>query len=316
MRLIYKIKVIQIRETLNEVIEDDQFPDPDSYTPQQVAIGPYHYWRQELYEMERYKIASAKTFQEKLQNRKLEHMVDQLIRLEHRIRACYHRYLYFNGGTLMWMMVIDASFLLEFLQVYSIQDGAMIPRVSSRMSHLMDYAGRKIAHNEILKDIVIEKDYPEIIVLECTHLLDFLYAMIAPKLEEQSDLVQLEDQHRDKEDNEKSIVNYAKQFLSEDKEATKADDGNLSSDNVINKPPLMEEISGLCFIATNGDISTIGFDVKTVTLNLPTIGLDLNSEVLLRNLVAYEASTALGSLVFTRYTELMNGIIIGFHPLH
>ena len=203
------------------------------------------------------------------------------------------------------------------------------------MSHLMDYAGRKIAHNEILKDIVmpenqlplfvlrkmlefkfssleladdmllsmliwlfkelspfkvIEKDYPEIIVSECTHLLDFLYAMIAPKLEEQSDLVQLEDQHRDKEDNEKSIVNYAKQFLSEvwrvlsklvttlislimkvlqcralkviiwfpgtgiikqpveylffsqDKEATKADDGNLSSDNVINKPPLMEEI--------------------------------------------------------------------------
>ena len=52
--------MIQIRETLNEVIEDDQFPDPDSYTPQQVAIGPYHYWRQELYEMERYKIASAK----------------------------------------------------------------------------------------------------------------------------------------------------------------------------------------------------------------------------------------------------------------
>ncbi|KHN14450.1 hypothetical protein glysoja_029712 [Glycine soja] len=141
-------------------------------------------------------------------------MVDQLIRLEHRIRACYH----------------------------SIQDGAMIPGVSSRMSHLMDYAGRKIAHNEILKDIVIEKDYPEIIVSECAHLLDFLYAMIVPKLEEQSDLVQLEDQHRDKEDNEKSIVNYAKQFLSEDKEATKAEDGNLSSDNVINKPPLMEEI--------------------------------------------------------------------------
>lgn len=56
--------MIQIRETLNEVIEDDQFPDPDSYAPQQVAIGPYHYWRQELYEMERYKIASAKRFQE------------------------------------------------------------------------------------------------------------------------------------------------------------------------------------------------------------------------------------------------------------
>lgn len=145
---------------------------------------------------------------------------------------------------------------------------------------------------------MIEKDCPEVIVSECAHLLDFLYAMIVPKLEEQTDLVQLEDQHRDKEDSEKSIVNYVKQFLgevwrvlsklatalislinkvlqcramkiitllpwtvisnlpgvglikqpveylffSQDKEATKADDGNLSSDNVINKPPLMEEI--------------------------------------------------------------------------
>ncbi|KAG2403938.1 hypothetical protein LR48_Vigan03g003700 [Vigna angularis] len=428
--------VIQIRDTLNEVLEDDdQFPvsifnvpktlmatDPDSYIPQQVSIGPYHCWRQELYEMERYKISSAKRFQEQLQNLKLEHIVHQLMKLEERIRACYHRYLNFNGETLMWMVAIDASFLLEFLQVYTIQDETMmIPGVSSRMSHLMDYAGRRIAHNAILKDIVmlenqiplfvlrkmlefkfssteladdmlvsmliglfkqlspfkvIQKDCSEINVSECAHLLDFLYSMAVPKLDEQSDVVQLEDhQHKDNEDNEESFLNYAKKFLckissflsklattlvnlikkfpncrtmkvitwlpwtiisnlpgvglikqpveylffSEEKEARTAENGNLSSDNGTNKPPLMEEIAipsvtelskaGVCFMATNGDISTIGFDVETVTLYLPTIGLDLNSEVILRNLVAYEASTASGSLVFTRYTELMNGII-------
>ncbi|XP_061344250.1 putative UPF0481 protein At3g02645 [Gastrolobium bilobum] len=426
--------VIKIRETLDEELEDDgEFPvsifnvpkslmvcDPDSYIPQLVAIGPYHYWRQELHEMERYKLAAAKRFQKQLQSLKLEHLVDQLIRLEHRIRACYHKYLNFNGETLVWMMAVDASFLLEFLQIYIIQDGTMIPGVSSRMSHLVDYAGRKIAHNAILKDIimlenqiplfvlrkmlefkfssleltddmllsmfiglfkelspfkVIEEDYPEIIVSECAHLLDFLYDMIVPKLEEQSDLVELEDQHKDKEDNEKSFMNYAKQFLcevwrllskltaalisvmkkflqckamkvitmlpwtiisnlpgvgiikqpveylffSQEKEATKAENGNLSSDNSINKEPLMEEItipsvtelskSGVCFMATNGDISSIRFDVKTITLYLPTIGLDINTGVFLRNLVAYEASNASGPLVFTRYTELMNGII-------
>ncbi|CAK9310374.1 unnamed protein product [Citrullus colocynthis] len=42
--------------------------DPDFYTPQEVAIDPYHHWPQELYEMERYKIAAAKTAQEQLQN--------------------------------------------------------------------------------------------------------------------------------------------------------------------------------------------------------------------------------------------------------
>ncbi|ESW11210.1 hypothetical protein PHAVU_008G011100 [Phaseolus vulgaris] len=263
------------------------------------------------------------------------------------------------------------------------------------MSHFMDYAGRRIAHNAILKDILMLENQIPLFVLrkllefkfssmeladdmlvamliglwkqlspfKSADLLDFLYAMIVPKLEEQSDVVQLEDQHKDNEDNEESFLNYAKQFLceiwsflsklvtafvnlikkfqqcrtmkvitwlpwtiisnlpgvglikqpveylffSEDKEASTAENGNLSSDNATNKPPLMEEIaipsvtelskSGVCFMTTNGDISTIGFDVKTVTLYLPTIGLDVNSEVLLRNLVAYEASTASGSLV-------------------
>lgn len=426
--------VIQIRETLDEEIEDDvEFPvsifnvpkplmasNSDCYIPQQVAIGPYHYLIQEVYEMEIYKLAAAKRFQKQLQSLKLEHLVDQLIRLEHKIRACYHKYLNFNGQTLAWMMAIDASFLLEFLQVYTIQDETKILGVSSRMSHLVDYAGRKLAHNAILKDIVMlenqiplfvlrkmlefqfssleladdmlismfiglfkelspfkvmEEDYPQIIVSDCAHLLDFLYAMIVPKLEEQSDLVEFEDRDKDNQGNEKSFLDHVKHFLceiwkllsrlaavsislikkvsqcklmktisrlpwtiisnlpgfgiikqpveylfsSQENEAAKAENGNSSSDNIINKSPLMEEIaipsvtdlskSGVCFVATNGDMSTIRFDVKTATLYLPTIGLDINTEVFLRNLVAYEASTASGPLVFTRYIELMNGII-------
>ncbi|XP_057422830.1 putative UPF0481 protein At3g02645 [Lotus japonicus] len=467
--------VIQIRETLDEDLEDDDgefvvsifnvpkplmASNPESYTPQQVAIGPYHYWRQELYEMERYKLSAAKRFQKQLQSLKLQHIVDQLIRLELRIRSCYHKYLNFNAETLAWMMAVDASFLLEFLQVYdTIQDG----------TKQGDYSSRKLDHNAILKDMVmlenqiplfvlrkmlnfkfsslklademllsmfiglfkelspfkvIEEDYPETTNSECTqfwfkpqvssteaimfepgrttigggkslsnkyltqlhsegfeacaHLLDFLYGMTVPKLEEQSDLVESsKDQNKDNEDNEKSIVNHVKQFLcklwrllsklatsltrlinkilqcrgmkviiwlpwtiisnlpgfgmikqpieylcfSREKEATKPENGNLTSDNVINnnKSPLMEEItipsvtelskSGVCFVATNGDISTIRFDVKTGTLHLPTIGLDMNTEVFMRNLVAYEASKSSGPLVFTRYTELMNGII-------
>ena len=32
---------------------------PEAYTPQLIALGPYHHWRPELYEMERYKLASS-----------------------------------------------------------------------------------------------------------------------------------------------------------------------------------------------------------------------------------------------------------------
>ncbi|OIW17313.1 hypothetical protein TanjilG_22425 [Lupinus angustifolius] len=426
--------VIKIRETLDKELQDDgefhvsifNVPkplmaiDPDSYIPQQVAIGPYHYWRDELHEMERYKLEATKRFQKRLQFLKLHHFVDQLISFEHRIRACYHKDLNFNGETLVWMMTIDASFLLEFLQVYAIQDRTMVQGVSPRMCHLVDYSGRKLAHNAILKDIVMlenqmpivvlrkmlefkfssieiadhmllsmfiglfkeispfkvmEEDYKEIIVSDCAHLLHFLYDMIVPKLQEQSDRVEFEDQHKDKEVDEKSVINYAKNFLcevwnllstlaskaitsikkflqcslmktiinipwtiisnlpifgtikqnveylvsSQEKEATKAENEDLNLDNIIKKSPLMEEItipsvtelskSGVYFIATNGDISTITFDVKTLTLYLPKISLDINTAVFLRNLVAYEASISSGPLIFTRYTEFMNGII-------
>ncbi|KAL8502012.1 hypothetical protein ACS0TY_021223 [Phlomoides rotata] len=87
----------------------------------------------------------------------------------------------------------------------------------------------------------------------------------------------------------------------------------------INIHPLMEEISipsvtqlsnaGVQFSITNSGISGINFDSNNVVLYLPSIVLDLNAEVIMRNLVAYEACNESGPLIFTRYTELMNGII-------
>ncbi|KAK0601566.1 hypothetical protein LWI29_025366 [Acer saccharum] len=109
------------------------------------------------------------------------------------------------------------------------------------------------------------------------------------------------------------------QLLPQVKEDMKDENESSNLNNDANKPPLVEEItipsvtdlakSQVRFSSSNGDISTISFDAKTVTLYLPTISLDMNTEVVLRNLVAYEASNASGPLVFTRYTELMNGII-------
>jgi hypothetical protein len=92
-----------------------------------------------------------------------------------------------------------------------------------------------------------------------------------------------------------------------------------SSRSTKNKPPLVEEITipsvtqlskyGVSFIPTKGNISTIAFDKEKAAFHLPTISLDSNSEVMFRNLVAYEISSASGPLLFTRYIELMNGIV-------
>ncbi|EEE65203.1 hypothetical protein OsJ_20332 [Oryza sativa Japonica Group] len=179
--------VIQIRRSLQEDGGDDdddngipvsvfnvpkqlQAHKPEAYVPQFIALGPYHHWRPELYEMERYKLAAARRAQRHLREGvKLEHLVEQFARAERKVRAHYHRYLDFSGETLAWMMVVDGAFLLEFLQIFAAAEAAAsggggkpeLRRVSSRMAHLVDFAGRKSAHNLILRDmLMLENQIP------------------------------------------------------------------------------------------------------------------------------------------------------------
>ncbi|CBI29170.3 unnamed protein product, partial [Vitis vinifera] len=315
--------VIEIRRTLDEELEEDsEVPvniynvpktlmatKPDCYVPQEVALGPYHHWRPELYEMERYKLAAAKRTQKHLQRVKFESLVDQLTKHEPRIRACYHKFLEFNGDTLAWMMAIDASFLLEFLQVYAIKAGRVLTRVSSRMSHL----GKEESFGDsnyvqqlfqIIWNLVSTCTQGPIRLLKRLLLSDPVKVILKLPWTIVSKLPGFSILKQPVEDI----------FFSQNKEENKPENGN----NII-KPPLIEEIaipsvselskSGVRFLPTNGSISSITFDAKMATLYLPTVSLEVNTEVILRNLVAYEASNASGPLIIARYTELMNGII-------
>jgi hypothetical protein len=66
---------------------------------------------------------------------------------------------------------------------------------------------------------------------------------------------------------------------------------------------------GVKFIPTKGGLKTISFDKPRGAFYLPVVNLDDDSEVLLRNLVAYEASLAPECTVLARYVELMSGIL-------
>ncbi|TKY44984.1 putative UPF0481 protein [Spatholobus suberectus] len=66
---------------------------------------------------------------------------------------------------------------------------------------------------------------------------------------------------------------------------------------------------GVHFQPSKGGIMAIEFDKKKGLFYLPVLKLDVNSEVIMRNLVAHEALTKPDFLIFTRYTELMRGII-------
>ncbi|XP_008809764.3 putative UPF0481 protein At3g02645 [Phoenix dactylifera] len=413
--------VIQIRNTFDEQDEEDvRIPvsvfsvpktllstKPEAYTPQLFALGPYHHLHPHLYEMERNKLATVKRTQKRLQTLKLEQAVEHFMKKEHKIRSHYHRHLDLSGETLAWMMVIDASFLLEFLRNYADADGKAFKKVPS-MSHMEDAARMKLAYNSILRDIVmLENQIPlnlvrKILRFQSTsneiadsqlstmligfvkevspfkvmdnlssidtkryaHLLQLLYSVVVPKVKEESETNEIED-HVDvpQSNGEKPPTDpsYVKKLFNSvwssasDSNIVKvliikpfkfivkvpwkiishlpgisilaapignlfiSGDGKSKDEQSGDRPPLVEEImvpsvteltrAGVKFSPTSGDLTTIAFDVKAATLHLPTVSLDINTEVLLRNLVAYEMSVESGPMVFTRYTELINGII-------
>lgn len=113
-----------------------------------------------------------------------------------------------------------------------------------------------------------------------------------------------------------NIIPKTFSYLPKSKSGTEELSSNQHAENPI---PIASEIMipsvtdlltvGVTFKRTKGGLNTISFDRHKLVLHLPTVRLDANSEAILRNLVAYEVSVASGPLVFTRYIELMNGII-------
>ncbi|KAG6741586.1 hypothetical protein POTOM_054855 [Populus tomentosa] len=384
-----------IRRTLERELEEDtdQIPvciftvprtlmssHPNFYTPHQLPLGPYHYWRPDLSEMESYKLSAARKLQNQFQSDNFQNLVEKLVKLEPKIRACYHKYLNLNAETLAWMMALDASFLLEFLQIYSVKENEVLSRVSSRMTHLLDYSKRKSAHYaESADDLLISMllglckelspfkmvELEKTKVLEHSHLLDSLYDIMVPRVEELPIEITIEDVEENRSETEQENegsgidLNLAKSILSELwntvselnigpmrclKNASAAmtsklgfywtllnellnlsasnrgiEPENESARNNQQLPPLAEEIAipsvtqlsntGVRFLPTKGNISTINFDTEKAIFYVPMISLDANSEFVFRNLVAYEISNASGPMIFARYIELMNGII-------
>lgn len=403
--------------------------NPEAFVPQLIAIGPYHRRHPDLLEMDKYKNSIAKAFQKQLHpGVTFQQVVTSIMQSEYRIRANYHRHIEFHGEMLGWMMAIDGCFLLEYLQVYALEERGTpryFRKFSSRVSHVVDGTGRKSGHNTVLRDIMMLENQIPLFVLEnildfkypspatgtvkeqffhrilkgsmkeiCPfkmiddfppitasghsnhpHLLALLYYIIVPS---KDDLPVVEDNSDDIYVNKpkmsgdietgvrlegetehvqelcgivcimisklgfvkhritrplvalvnipwkllgvipglslikKPVELFFSNFNPDD------DSGSKSIENE-NTPPSADEIAipsvkelidaGVGFCRTNGDLSTISFDNSTGVFYLPTITLDVNSETILRNLVAYETSATSGPLVFTRYTELMNGII-------
>ncbi|GAU33116.1 hypothetical protein TSUD_259670 [Trifolium subterraneum] len=127
---------------------------------------------------------------------------------------------------MVWMMIVDASFLLELLQIYAIQEGATKRVVSSSMSHLVDYACRKSAHNAMLRDLVMLENQIPLCVLRKMIKFKFstkeaademlIFMFIENDVTIDVEIQQEEEQdHKGDDENSKDESSYIKQSFNE-----------------------------------------------------------------------------------------------------
>jgi hypothetical protein len=379
---------------------------PEAYIPQSVSIGPYHHWRPELYEMERYKLVAVHRFEKRINKRgKFQSVVVQEFKKHDlQIRSCYHKFIDYEEETLAWFMALDAVFLLECLQFYVRHANKTSDADFKQLGRVLHLSGTSAAHNSIVRDLMMlenqlplfllqkllelqtgskimaEERLSSLLTLVCQelspftfnfpdnsnfhinergHVLEVLYYAIVPIVssneipnptsEEESESpdtvdistvrqafsallwkalsslnvrpLRLFTELRQRSLNLKPFTVLVKKdtIKSEKKRSEEEGEGKGEESFVKIIPPTRDELAipsvadlhsaGIKFIPTDGDLSTIHFEKNTATLYLPKVKVDINTEVILRNLVAFEASAAPGALVFTRYTDFMNGII-------
>ncbi|KAG5564239.1 hypothetical protein RHGRI_000440 [Rhododendron griersonianum] len=390
-----RVEIIDIPVSIFRVPTTISAFKPKAYTPQLIGLGPYHRFRPELYEMERYKVAAATRVQKEFKSLEFKQLVDVLSKVENSVRACYHKFLDIDDDTLAWIMAIDGLFLLDFLNSYVNKKDRLTSCTTTAL--LADASGKNLAQSEILGDIVMLENQIPIFVLskiltiqtsrpdvrnnllpsmlmgfcqalsplklredlpllsrisDHSHLLDLLYHLIVPEIlpgtkvpgnGEQGGAFNVEGQQNADSGNSTTIfvefwnlfsnltifskftkpirvvIGLPWKYITGLLGISKGNETSTPEGDEENKTPKVEEIMipsvsnlrdvGVEFFPTSGDITSIRFDKTTGRFYLPVVTLNVNSEVVMRNLVAYEASIASESLVLARYTELMNGII-------
>ncbi|XP_009770903.1 putative UPF0481 protein At3g02645 [Nicotiana tabacum] len=323
--------VFQVPKTLTET-------KPQAYTPQIISLGPYHHFWPELLVTERHKQTIAKNC---LNDHQVQHfaeeVIDKLCSVVPVIRGYYDKYSDIEGITLAWILAIDSLYLLHLLSSY-VPGDQEVHAVQRKLAQDVMMLENQIpsfvlietqkAINQSYSNLFTELFYnfckahsplkladPNIIhSFNSPHLLAFLHHLII----ESGMLYWLEKQSG-------SLVPTLGNpglvcFITGlPWDLIKVLSKNMDS----KKKPLVDEIKTPSVTQLN-ETAKINFkltggirNIKFVkeggehALYLPEITLNSDSEVILRNLVAYEAVVAGqdGALKVAEYLDLMCGIV-------
>ncbi|TVU00317.1 hypothetical protein EJB05_54263, partial [Eragrostis curvula] len=217
-------------------------------------------------------------------------VVADITKHAHMLELLYHFLVpdaaIFDEGQEQPPTMVSEELTIDMLeeQAEQLQDYDKVKQACMQVSSLDMAPVRFISQNLIARPMSLAASLPEQIMRKVPALS--VFAPMVSKLMESADM-----EARLKGVNLRSIINSP-----------------LAQEIMV--PSVSQLVScGVRFAPAPEGIAGISFDATTATLSLPIITLDANTEVVLRNLVAYEAVAVHGPLVLARYTELMNGII-------
>ncbi|MED6206156.1 hypothetical protein PIB30_024319 [Stylosanthes scabra] len=108
--------------------------EPEAYTPQTISIGPYHYGKPHLQDMENLKLSFfRRLFDPNGPNgAKLDEAFNALESVEHKARQCYMEMekIRLSRDEFLHMMMVDASFIIQLLRDFSVNKFDQVPHLS------------------------------------------------------------------------------------------------------------------------------------------------------------------------------------------
>ncbi|KAI8009922.1 UPF0481 protein [Camellia lanceoleosa] len=86
------------------------------YEPEAVAIGPYHYGKDNLQPMEEHKLRCLKQLLQRRNERSAERYIAEMRKSEQRAREFYAEPISLDSNAFVEMMLLDSCFIVEFLR--------------------------------------------------------------------------------------------------------------------------------------------------------------------------------------------------------
>ncbi|CAN0907139.1 Putative UPF0481 protein At3g02645 [Linum grandiflorum] len=315
------------------VPESVRIRDRQSFSPRILALGPFHHWSPDLYQLQTYKLAAAKRAHNKLPvSSEFKDFARQLAQLASDLRACYDRHLSMSDAALAWIMAVDGLFLLDFLYGKISRNAVLrdVLLLENQIPMLLlnkilaDFSGHgsitATGHSLISLSVhlcrtVSPLDLPDPDPAYGSenpprHLLDLFYRLLLwakekPKSNKSEDF--LDEITTKKKANfvRRASENLRLRILGWLRKVSEDD----AAGSLIPTATQLRNAGVIFSVAEYGGVSGIDFDLRTKTLSLPSFTWKHNCDVALRNLVAYEAAAQPEQPVLARYVDLMNGML-------